>query len=98
MVYARACKHLPRRESLVVDDYHKLSARLRHHAHAKGTIEDFKKFPARLDEVAGEKAIDFGEMEIWSGMRLVSMRILCTMRLRRPACVVRGGGPGLAGR
>ena len=46
--------------------YRKLSARPRHHAQAEGAIEDFKKkFPARLDEVAREKAIDVGKIEIW---------------------------------
>ena len=45
--------------------YHKLSARPRHHAQAEGAIEDLKKFPARLDEVAREKAIDLGKIEIW---------------------------------
>ncbi|MGA8435750.1 MAG: IS630 family transposase [Methyloceanibacter sp.] len=46
--------------------YRKLSARPRHHAQAEGAIEDFKKnFPARLDEVAREKAADVGKIEIW---------------------------------
>jgi transposase len=46
--------------------YRKLSARPRHHAQAEGAIEDFKKkFPARLDEVAREKAIDVGKIAIW---------------------------------
>ena len=46
--------------------YRKLSARPRHHAQAEGAIETFKKkFPARLDEVAREKAIDVGKIEIW---------------------------------
>ncbi|MCR6732772.1 MAG: IS630 family transposase [Afipia sp.] len=46
--------------------YRKLSARPRHHAQAEGAIEDFKKkFPARLDEVARENAIDVGKIEIW---------------------------------
>ncbi|HEY6675687.1 MAG TPA: IS630 family transposase [Terrimicrobium sp.] len=46
--------------------YRKLSARPRHHAQAEGAIEDFKKkFPARLGEVAREKAIDVGKIEIW---------------------------------
>src|SRR3982074_3116847 len=46
--------------------YRKLSARPRHHAQAEGAIEDFKKkFPARRDEVAREKAIDVGKIAIW---------------------------------
>jgi hypothetical protein len=46
--------------------YRKLSARPRHHAQAEGAIDDFKKkFPARLDEVAREKAVDVGKIEIW---------------------------------
>jgi transposase len=49
--------------------YRKLSARPRHHAQAEGAIEDFKKkFPAHLDEVAREKAIDVGKVEIWFQM------------------------------
>ena len=31
--------------------YRKLSARPRHHEQAEGAIEDFKSFPARLDEI-----------------------------------------------
>ncbi|MDP2693890.1 MAG: IS630 family transposase [Gallionella sp.] len=51
---------------LRVMGYRKLSARPRHHAQAEGAIEDFKKkFPARLDEVARENAIDVGKIEIW---------------------------------
>jgi hypothetical protein len=46
--------------------YHKLSARPRHHAQAEGAIEDFKKsFQPALDEIAREKAIDVGKIEIW---------------------------------
>ncbi|MGH6704383.1 MAG: IS630 family transposase [Bradyrhizobium sp.] len=46
--------------------YRKLSARPRHHAQAEGAIENFKKkFPARLDEVAREKVVDVGKIEIW---------------------------------
>ena len=45
--------------------YRKLSARPRHHAQAEGAIEDFKELPARLDEVAREKAADVGKIEIW---------------------------------
>jgi hypothetical protein len=35
--------------------YRKLSARPRHHAQAEGAIEDFKKLPVRLDEIAHAK-------------------------------------------
>jgi transposase len=46
--------------------YRKLSARPRHHAQAASAIEDFKKnFPARLDEVARERALDIETIEIW---------------------------------
>ena len=34
------------------------SARPRHCAQAEGVIEDFKKFPTRLDAIAREKALD----------------------------------------
>ena len=36
-------------------DYRKLSARSRHHAQATNAIEDFKSFPARLEEIARGK-------------------------------------------
>jgi transposase len=45
--------------------YRKLSARPCHHAQAEGAIETFKKSSQRLDEVAREKAIDVGKIEIW---------------------------------
>jgi hypothetical protein len=46
--------------------YRKLSARPRHHAQAKGAIEEFKKyFPTRLDKIAREKALDRDKIEIW---------------------------------
>ena len=46
--------------------YRKLSARPRHHAQAEGAIEDFKKTSQRAwIEVAREKAIDVGKVEIW---------------------------------
>ncbi|MDR3450202.1 MAG: IS630 family transposase [Alphaproteobacteria bacterium] len=46
--------------------YRKLSARPRHHAQAAGAIETFKKnFPARLEAIAREKAIESGKIEIW---------------------------------
>ena len=47
-------------------DYRKLSARSRHHAQATNAIEDFKKsFPARLEEIAREKNVDPGSIEVW---------------------------------
>jgi hypothetical protein len=48
--------------------YRKLSARPRHHAQADGAIENFKKTSQRAGEVAREKAIDVGKIEIWFQM------------------------------
>lgn len=46
--------------------YRKLSARPRHHGQADGAIEDFKKtFPARVAEIAEDKAIAQSDIEIW---------------------------------
>jgi hypothetical protein len=38
--------------------YHKLPARPRHHVQAEGAIEDFKKLPARRDEIARHEGLD----------------------------------------
>ena len=45
--------------------YRKLSARPRHHAQAEGAVEDFKSFPARLDEIAREKGVAADRIEVW---------------------------------
>jgi hypothetical protein len=54
-------------------DHRELSARPRHHGRAEGAIEDSKACPReggevslpRLDEIAQEKGIDPGKIEIW---------------------------------
>src|SRR3954453_15893833 len=46
--------------------YRKLSARPRHHAQAEGAVEDFEKsFPGRLYEIAREKGVEPGRIELW---------------------------------
>ena len=45
--------------------YRKLSARPRHHEQAEGAIEDFKSFPARLDEIGREKGVEPAAIEVW---------------------------------
>ena len=45
--------------------YRKLSARPRHHEQAEGAIEDFRSFPARLDEIGREKGVEPAAIEVW---------------------------------
>ena len=45
--------------------HRKLPARPRHHEQAEGAIEDFKSFPARLDEIGREKGVELAAIEVW---------------------------------
>jgi hypothetical protein len=45
-------------------NYRRPSARPRHHTQAEGATEDFKNFPAHLEEIGREKGVDPAGIEI----------------------------------